>query len=99
MMFPRREDERRIAFWQAILALWLVFSVVCLVVLLNMATAQAMGLTFTKAQTCKVATVSRRGNDIILRCDGKDFTIQNQPLSCPAFSYIRDASGNLVVRC
>jgi hypothetical protein len=64
------------------------------------AAAHGTELSFTKTLSgCKVATVSKRGNDVIMRCDGKDFTIANQPLSCPAFRYTRDAAGNLVVHC
>jgi hypothetical protein len=86
------------------IAKWVLLGLcgVCGVILLLWCTrpAQAANVTFTKVRACGVVAVSRRGEDVIIRCDGVLYlTITNQPLTCPSFRYVVDAQRNFVVYC
>jgi hypothetical protein len=64
--------------------------------------ARADTMTFLMNNTaCANGTVSRKGNDVLLRCDGVLwFTITNSHLSCPNLKVTYDAKGKVTtVRC
>jgi hypothetical protein len=86
-----------------LIALGIFALLVLLAVGIGMCTAgvaHAASMTFTLTTPCTSGTVSRKGNDVIIRCGGVQWLyITDATHSCPKLAVTRDAQGNLTVRC
>lgn len=66
--------------------------------LLLCSSAYGQTITFILPHECPDAKVVRRGDVIIVRCQGKDW-LTLQPGTCPNARVTRDQNANLTLRC